>query len=217
MVNNQALSCEQVWREISNYIDGEVDTGLHSAMQEHFRACSKCASVLAGTRNVVRLYSDERMMEAPAGFSRRLEKRLAQTARTSGKSWSTWSTWLIPVAALALFAGALRLANSLTVGSPLKSEHAQQAEGIPPDMPVVVSVDAKIFHVAGCDFIHNKDKARTITAREAMREGYVPCLRCMRKYLQTLASGHAALGAEADANPNADLGDEQENSEGNER
>jgi hypothetical protein len=211
MVNNQALNCEQVWREISNYVDGEVDAGLHAAMQEHFRACSKCASVLAGTRNVIRLYSDERMMEAPAGFSRRLEKRLAQNVRTSGKSWSTWSSWLIPVAALALFAGGLHLANSLTVGSPLKSEHAQQAEGIPPDMPVVVSADAKLFHAAGCDFIHNKDKSRTITAREAMREGYVPCLRCMRKYLQTLA-GHAALGVEADADQNADLGYEWEHS-----
>ena len=216
MVNNQALSCEQVWREISNYIDGEVDARLRSGMEAHFDACLKCAAVLVGTRNVVRLYSDERMMEAPAGFSRRLEKRLAQNVRTSGRSWS-WSTWLIPVTALALFAGGLRLANSLTVGSPLKSEHAQQAEGIPPDMPVVVSVDAKIFHVAGCDFIHNKDKSRTITAREAMREGYVPCLRCMRKYLQTLAAGHATLGVEADANQNADLDDDRENSEGNER
>jgi hypothetical protein len=216
MVNNQALSCEQVWRETSNYIDGEVNAGLRSAMESHFHACPKCASVVAGTRNVIQLYGDERMIEAPAGFSRRLEKRLAQNVRAGSKGWSTWSTWLIPVAALALFAGGLHLANSLTVGSPLKSEHAQQAQGIPPDMPVVVSVDAKVFHIAGCDFIHNKDKARTITAREAMREGYVPCLRCMRKYLQTLAAGHATLGVEADANQNVDLGEEREG-EGSER
>ncbi|HKI25830.1 MAG TPA: zf-HC2 domain-containing protein [Candidatus Sulfotelmatobacter sp.] len=209
MVNREAMNCEQVWREISNYVDGEVEAGLRSTMDEHFRGCERCKSVLEGTQNVIRLFGDERMMEAPAGFGRRLERRLAENTRASSKRWPTWSTWLIPVTAVLLLAGGLRVANSLTTGSPLKSEHAQQAQGIPPDMLVVVSADAKIFHVAGCDFIHNKDKARTLTAKEAMREGYMPCLRCLRKYLQTAAAGHATFGAEADASSDADVEEEE--------
>ncbi len=207
MVNREGVTCEQVWQEISNYLEGEVETGLRSAMDEHFRTCKRCSSVLEGTRNVVALYSDERMMEAPAGFGRRLEKRLAQSARVSGSRWSTWSAWLVPVAALALLAGGLRFANSLTTGEPLKSEHAQAGRGIPPDMLVVVSADAKVFHVPGCDFIHNKDKERTLTAKEAMREGYVPCLRCMRKYLETAVAGHSASGSEANSDVDADEDD----------
>jgi Putative zinc-finger len=195
MVSWEAVNCEQVWHEISNYIEGEVDAGLRSAMDEHFRTCKRCSSVLEGTRNVIRLYGDERMIEVPAGFGRRLEKRLAQNARVTGMGWSTW---LLPVAALALFAGALRVANSLTAGPELKSEHAQPGQSIPPDMLVVVSADAKIFHVPGCDFIHNKDREQTLTAKEAMQQGYVPCLRCMRRYLQTAAAGHIALESEAD-------------------
>lgn len=183
-------NCELVWREVSNYVDGEVDASLRSAMDEHFQSCPKCRSVLEGMRNVVSLYSDERMMEAPAGFGRRLERRLATSARTSSR-WSSWTAWLVPVAALALITGAIRFASSLTVEHPLQSEHAQQAHGIPPDMIVVVSSDAKLFHVPGCDFIHNKDTERKLTAREAMREGYVPCLRCMRKYLETADASHA--------------------------
>ena len=54
------MNCEQVWHEISNYIEGEVEPGLRSAMDEHFRTCKRCSSVLEGTRNVIRLYSDER-------------------------------------------------------------------------------------------------------------------------------------------------------------
>ena len=85
MVENQKmLNCEQVWREVSNYVDGDVDAALRSAMDEHFKTCKRCASVLAGTRNVVQLYGDERMLEVPAGFSRRLEKRLAQNAAVKG-------------------------------------------------------------------------------------------------------------------------------------
>ncbi len=54
MVEPEKLNCEQVWREISNYVDGEVDAALRSAMDDHFSSCQRCASVLAGTRNVVR-------------------------------------------------------------------------------------------------------------------------------------------------------------------
>ena len=86
MVNLRAVNCEQVWREISNYLEGDMDAGLRAAIDEHFRTCQRCASVLAGTRNVIRLYSDERMLEAPAGFGRRLEKRLTQGARVPARN-----------------------------------------------------------------------------------------------------------------------------------
>src|ERR1700690_2298270 len=165
MVENQKISnCEQVWREISNYVDGEVDAGLRASMDEHFRTCTRCASVLAGTRNVVRLYGDERMLEVPAGFGHRLEKRLAKNT-VKGKGWSSWAAWLVPVAAIALIVGGLLLTNSLTFRNFGKSQHAVPGNNIPPDLVVVVSDGSKIFHVAGCPFIHDKASERTITAK----------------------------------------------------
>lgn len=197
------LSCEQVWQEISNYVEGDVDAGLRSAMEEHFRTCTKCVSVLEGTRNVVRLYRDERMIEVPSGFGKRLERRLGQSARARSRGWSTWSAWLVPVAALVLIAGGVRIASSLAVPRPLLSEHAQPGRDIPGDMVVVISAGAKDFHVPGCDFIHDKDKERTLTAREAIHEGYVPCVRCMRKYLQTAQVGTISLELEAEEHDGA--------------
>jgi hypothetical protein len=195
MVNHEAVNCEQVWREISNYIDGDVDAALRSTMDEHFRTCKKCASVLAGTRNMVQLYGDERMLEVPAGFSRRLEQRLEQRlekkpARASHSRWSSWAAWLVPVAAIALIAGGVLLTNSLTHGRFIKSYHALPANNIPPDLVVVVSSGSKIFHVPGCPFIHDKVTERTTTAKQAMQEGYVPCTRCLRQYLRTSLTGH---------------------------
>jgi hypothetical protein len=198
------VNCEQVWHEISTYLEGDIDPALGSAMEEHFRTCKQCASVLEGTRNVIRLYGDERMIEVPAGYGRRLERRLAQNARVSSRRWSSLSAWLVPVAAVALFAGGLHVANSLTTEPELKSEHAQPGQGIPPDMLVIVTADAKVFHVAGCGVIHNKATERTLTAREAMRQGYVPCLRCMREYLHSASAGHVALEAEAEVDEEVD-------------
>ncbi|MGA2020638.1 MAG: zf-HC2 domain-containing protein [Candidatus Sulfotelmatobacter sp.] len=198
MVNHEAVNCEQVWREISNYVDGEVDAGLRASMDEHFRTCKRCASVLAGTRNVVQLYGDERMLEVPAGFSQRLEKRLGQRLETkqSGSRWSSWSAWLVPVAAMLLIAGGVLLTNSLTFKNYIQSRHAQPGNNVPPDLVVVVSDGSKLFHVPGCPFIHDKASERTMTAKEAMQDGYVPCTRCLRQYLKTGLTHESEDGSE---------------------
>ncbi|MFZ0815877.1 MAG: zf-HC2 domain-containing protein [Candidatus Sulfotelmatobacter sp.] len=203
MVNHEALNCEQVWREISNYVEGDVDAALRSTMDEHFRTCKKCASVLAGTRNVVALYSDERMLDVPAGFSRRLENRLAKNTTVSGRRWSSWAAWLVPVAAMALIAGGLWLAKVPTIRSFVRSQHAEPGNNIPPDLVVVVSDGAKLFHVPGCPFIHDKATERTMTAKEAIKEGYFPCTRCLRKYLTSSLTGH----------PGTDDGEREEEAE----
>jgi hypothetical protein len=189
------ISCEQVWLEISNYIDGEVDATLRQSMDEHFHTCKHCTSVLAGTRNVVSLYGDERMIEVPSGYGRRLEKRLAQEARPGISRWSPWSAWLVPVAALIVLAGGVRFASSNTSNPPVKSELAEPGQGIPPNLVVLVAANTRVFHVAGCGVIHNKETVRTLTAKEAIDEGYAPCVRCMRKYLASAAAHPRSLGA----------------------
>ena len=75
------VNCEQVWHEISNYLEDDVDASLRGAMDDHFRTCARCKSVLEGTRNVVQLYRDERLIEVPSGFSGRLERRLARESK----------------------------------------------------------------------------------------------------------------------------------------
>ena len=209
MVNGEVVKCEQVWREISNYVDGEVDATLRAAMDAHFHDCPRCRSVLEGTRNVTRLYGDERMLEVPAGFSGRLEKRLAKNVRAERSGGFSWTAWLVPVAALALVAGGFKYASSHTFDYPLKSEHAQPGHDIPPDMQVVVADGTRLFHVAGCEFIHNKETVRTMTAKDALREGYVPCLRCMRKYLNTAWAGRLKATLEAEAREAGEEGEGQ--------
>jgi hypothetical protein len=175
------VTCEQVWREISNYHDGEVNPDLRAAMEEHFRGCQKCSAVLDGTRNVVSLYGEDGMFEPPLGFSQRLRRRLeANMPHKRG----TGLGWMAAAVAAVLIVGSFEVSNSSSFVPPeLRSQHAQPATGIPPDMMVVVAEDGKTFHVAGCRFIHDKAKLRTITASEALREGYAPCVRCMKKYL----------------------------------
>jgi predicted anti-sigma-YlaC factor YlaD len=180
------ISCEQVWREVSNYLDGEVDPALHAAVDEHVRGCKRCAAVLDGTRNVVQLIADERVMELPVGYEQRLRQRLAaerpDAERPAGQK-SYWS-WLVLATAAALVVAALAIGSGLPFREPrLRSEMAHPAAGVPAALMVLVAADGKTFHVAGCRFLHDKAKVRSIPASEALREGYVPCVHCMKQYL----------------------------------
>ena len=70
------ISCLEVWREISNYIDGEINPELRARMEAHFKSCAHCAAVLDGTRNVVKLVADGVEFELPEGFSQRLYNKI---------------------------------------------------------------------------------------------------------------------------------------------
>lgn len=181
------VNCEHVWREISGYLDGEVDAETRAAMEAHFRQCKHCTAVLDGARNVVQLYGDDRLFELPAGFSRRLQRRIADETSTTG--FAGWrSFWMLAVAAVAVVAGAVTFGNSSVFGHPdMRSHLAQPAHHLPPSLMVAVSSEGKVFHVPGCKFLHNKvgESPERMTASRAMREGYAPCSRCLRQYLST--------------------------------
>lgn len=70
------ISCIEVWREISNYVDDEVDPALKARMEAHFQVCAHCKAVLDGTRNVVKLIADGVEYEIPEGFSKRLYNKI---------------------------------------------------------------------------------------------------------------------------------------------
>jgi hypothetical protein len=182
------VQCAEVWREVSNYLDGEVDPQMRTAMEEHFRGCKHCTAVLDGARNVIQLYGDERMMEVPLGYSQRLHRRLEEgMPRRRGNAFG----WMMALGFAALMLLSFEVGNvSQRTTLEFRSEHARSRIHIPADLVVVAVSDGKIFHVPGCKFIHDKDKVQTMTAGEALREGYAPCVRCLKKYLSESRAGN---------------------------
>ena len=179
------VNCEHVWQEISNYLEGEISPELRAAIEGHVKDCKHCTAVLNGTRNVVQLYGDERLLEVPTGFSRRLQRRLAQEASPS-RYKGAWGMWVCAIAAAALIVGGLSLGSSAIFRpSGVRSKLARPESKIPPQLQVVVCDEGKIFHVPGCKYLHKHDdeNPKTTTAQEALHEGYTPCVRCLRQYM----------------------------------
>jgi len=177
------VNCEQVWQEISNYLEGEANLELREAMEAHFKECKHCTAVLDGTKNVIHLYGDDRSLQLPVGFSAGWRRRLAEYAPNPR---GTALGWMLAMAAVALVSGSFALARlDARSVSALRSYLAEPGAGIPDAMMVAVSADGKTFHVPGCRFLHKheSENVRLIAASAAIREGYVPCVRCLRRYL----------------------------------
>lgn len=70
------ISCVEIWREISNYVDATMDPELRARMESHLKVCAHCTAVLDGTRNVVKLLADGFEYDLPPDFSQRLYNKL---------------------------------------------------------------------------------------------------------------------------------------------
>jgi len=174
------VKCEDVWREISNYLEEDLDPALKLAMEEHFAQCTGCQSVRDGMRNVIGLYGDKAMFPLPTGFYPRLHDRLAD--QVEGKRISR-RAWLVSVAVTGALAATAVFATALDGFVPqLRSEMSQPARRLPQRLVAIVD-GGKKFHVPGCPFMHGK--YHMVTAEEAVREGYTPCTRCMSDALRS--------------------------------
>lgn len=70
------MNCQDVWREISNYLDNDLDPVTREHLEQHLAHCRHCSVLLDSTHHVITLIADERTFRLPAGFSTRLQARL---------------------------------------------------------------------------------------------------------------------------------------------
>jgi predicted anti-sigma-YlaC factor YlaD len=66
------MSCEEIWREIPNYVGGTHGAAMRASIEEHLKDCKHCTAALGGAGNVVRLAADAAAFDSRAGHSNRL-------------------------------------------------------------------------------------------------------------------------------------------------
>lgn len=70
------ITCAEVRRELSNYIEDDVTQELRIRIDQHVSACPGCKAVYDGVRNMLTLVSTGEIIQLPLGFSARLYRRL---------------------------------------------------------------------------------------------------------------------------------------------
>jgi anti-sigma factor RsiW len=72
------ISCLEVMRELSNYIDKDLEPELRTQITAHLPTCAHCTATYDGLRNTMTLVGDGRSFQLPAGFSQRLRAKLTK-------------------------------------------------------------------------------------------------------------------------------------------
>jgi anti-sigma factor RsiW len=75
------LNCDGVIREISNYIDGDLDAAMKQELERHLDHCQECALVVNQTKMTVDIFCDSQPVELPTEVRSRLHEALQRKLR----------------------------------------------------------------------------------------------------------------------------------------
>ena len=70
------MNCKGVIRELSNYIDGELDPGLKTELERHLEHCEDCTMIVDQTRKSIEILCDSRPVTLPSDVRSRLHAAL---------------------------------------------------------------------------------------------------------------------------------------------
>jgi hypothetical protein len=70
------VSCKKLAKNLSSYIEGDVDRLLCKEIEEHLSHCRRCSVLLDSVRKVIIISGDEQTFELPLGFEERLHSYL---------------------------------------------------------------------------------------------------------------------------------------------
>ena len=75
------MNCERVTREITNYIDGDMDASVRLDVEVHLQGCRHCTVVVDQVKKTVELFCDEEPVELAVDVRARLYDALQKKLR----------------------------------------------------------------------------------------------------------------------------------------
>ena len=72
------MKCKEVIRELSEYLDGDLDPALEEALMRHLEDCEDCGILVDTTRRTIEMYCNMEPVPLPADVKQRLLRALEQ-------------------------------------------------------------------------------------------------------------------------------------------
>jgi anti-sigma factor RsiW len=72
------LNCNGVIREISNYIDGELELSIRQEVERHLEHCEDCTMILDQTRKSIEIFCDSEPVPLPSDLHSRLRTAMRE-------------------------------------------------------------------------------------------------------------------------------------------
>ena len=77
------MNCTGAIREISSYIDGELETSVRIELEEHLQECEGCAIIVRQTQLTVQVFCNDKPVELPTEVRSRLHEALKRKLHKS--------------------------------------------------------------------------------------------------------------------------------------
>ena len=71
------MACKNVIRQLSDYLDGQLDAALAADLQRHLEHCEDCRLVVDTTRKTIEIYCNAQPLPLPGDVRARLDRALA--------------------------------------------------------------------------------------------------------------------------------------------
>ena len=78
------MNCKKVIREISNYLDGDLELSARQELERHLEHCDDCRMTVDQTKLTVEIFCDEEPVELPAEVKSRLHDALQRKIQDKG-------------------------------------------------------------------------------------------------------------------------------------
>lgn len=70
------MNCKGVIHELSNYLDGELESSLKLELERHLEDCQDCNLIVDQTKKTIKIFCDSEPVELPSDVRSRLHEAL---------------------------------------------------------------------------------------------------------------------------------------------
>ena len=72
------MACKKVIRQLSDYLDGDLEPALLKDLSRHLEHCEECRIVVDTCRKTIEIYCNAEPLPLPGDVRERLERALAE-------------------------------------------------------------------------------------------------------------------------------------------
>ena len=77
------MKCTEFLKELTDYLDGKINEGLRTELDEHLHWCHECHVVMNTTQKTIEIYRDNKIYDLPDDLRTRLHQAIMTKCRNS--------------------------------------------------------------------------------------------------------------------------------------
>jgi len=80
------VKCADFLHELTDYLDGVIDSGTKAELEEHLAWCHNCYVVADTTKKTIEIYRDSKLYQLPENLRTRLRTAIVAKCQSRKKS-----------------------------------------------------------------------------------------------------------------------------------